>query len=184
MRWSIFQIPYKCVELHMQAYLPLNTTLSNSPDVKCLHRILIQISNSVVTDDDEICLVSAFPFGFSRGWDKANVLGYRFKQLSRWSNVRPDYWPSFHCWNVTKGQVISILSSGIHISIVVVGSIRWPRGAPVAQSVEPFTCDLKVAGSNPGLGLFPYFLLHVPSLSFRRDTKPRPRVNRLTVPAR
>ena len=44
---------------------------------------------------------------------------------------------------------------------------------------NPLMSDWKVH-----VGLFPYFLLHVPSLSFGRDTKPRPRVNRLTVPAR
>ena len=62
------------------------------------------------------------------------------------------------------------------------------RGAPVAQSIKRWTCDWKVAGSNPGLeghvGLFPYFLLHVPSLSFERDIKPWFRVSRLMVPAR
>ena len=34
------------------------------------------------------------------------------------------------------------------------------------------------------MGLFPYLMLHVPSLSFGRDIKPRSRVNCLTVPAR
>ena len=63
-------------------------------------------------------------------------------------------------------------------------------GSSVGRALEVETCDWKVAGLNPGLngpmGLhaFPYFLLCVPSLSFGRDTKPRSRVNRLTVPAR
>ena len=30
-------------------------------------------------------------------------------------------------------------------------SFRRIRGAPVAQTVERWTCDWKVAGSNPGL---------------------------------
>ena len=59
------------------------------------------------------------------------------------------------------------------------------RGAPVAQSEGCWTCDWKVADSNPGLkvhvGLFPYFLLYVLSLSLGWDIKLRPWFNHLSV---
>ena len=62
--------------------------------------------------------------------------------------------------------------------------------ASVAQLIERWICDWKVAGLNSGLedpcgtiAIFPYSLFLLLYLSFGRDRQPRHRVNRLTVPA-
>ena len=51
-------------------------------------------------------------------------------------------------------------------------------GAPVIQSVERWTCDWKVAGSNPGLEgpceTISIFLFCLPSLSVKIDTNQGP----------
>ena len=88
------------------------------------------------------------------------------------------FWKFLRGSNCLKGKRLCVKGNNYAASdcdssdsdlVVAFTKIACHCGAPVAQLIERWICDLKVSGSNPELSSC--FLLCMPSWSFGRDTK-------------